>query len=207
MTGINSTNYGGNVKPSSVPNPTRKAVATYTGNASTALSTATNSSSVLYARRYMDWNRLTFAYHAAGSQDNTFDTHTGRVVTSQITADRQLLNLTALYGCAPRTYCQFCQPFGAPGNIFTLLSTALSTVVVNESRADVPRLIIINTGSIRFDLVQGPFTYDDSFIVSPFMDAFQFIPSVPYSISSVGFHLYSSRTSFANSSNSKCLPY
>ena len=31
-----------------------------------------------------------------------------------------------------------------------------------------------------FDLVKGPFTFDDSFIVSPFTDGFQFIHSVPY---------------------------
>jgi len=189
MTGVNSSNYHSSAKPLGVPNPTRRAVAASTGTASINSSSSTAPSSMLYARRYLDWNRLTFAYHAVGSQDNTFDTHTGRVVTSQISADRQHLNLTALYGCAPRTYCQFCQPFGAPGNIFTLLSTALSTVVVNESRADIPRLIIINTGSIRFDLVQGPFTYDDSFIVSPFEDAFQFIPNVPYNLASVGVHL------------------
>ena len=77
--------------------------------------------------------------------------------------------------------CQSCQPFGSDSNIFTgLLAPALAETVVNESRKDIPRLIIINTGSIRFDLVEGPFTYDDSFIVSPFADAFQFIPDVPY---------------------------
>jgi len=53
---------------------------------------------------------------------------------------------------------------------------------VNASRSTVPRYIIINTGSIRFDLVEGPFTYDDSFIVSPFTDAFQYIKNVPYSM-------------------------
>ena len=37
---------------------------------------------------------------------------------------------------------------------------------------------------IGFDLVKGPFTFDDSFIVSPFADGFQFIPSVPYTIAS-----------------------
>ncbi|TKA29953.1 hypothetical protein B0A49_13873, partial [Cryomyces minteri] len=75
-----------------------------------------------------------------------------------------------------------CKPFGAPGNIFPLLQTALAATVINQSRAGIPRLILINTGSIRFDLVKGPFTYDDSFIVSPFIDAFEFIPNVPYSI-------------------------
>jgi len=69
-------------------------------------------------------------------------------------------------------------------NIYSLLETALSAVVVNESRAEIPRFIIINTGSIRFDLVEGPFTYDDSFIVSPFTDGFQFLPEVPYELAS-----------------------
>ncbi|KAL8684919.1 MAG: hypothetical protein Q9218_008071, partial [Villophora microphyllina] len=62
--------------------------------------------------------------------------------------------------------------------------TALAATVINQTRADIPRLIIINTGSIRFDLVKGPFTFDDSFIVSPFDDAFQFIPNVPYTLAS-----------------------
>lgn len=48
------------------------------------------------------------------------------------------------------------------------------------ARQTVPRIIILNTGSIRFDLFQGQFTYDDSFIVSPFTDSFQFIPNVPF---------------------------
>jgi hypothetical protein len=73
----------------------------------------------------------------------------------------------------------------ADGNLFGLLQEALTTVVVNESRSDIPRIIIINTGSVRFDLAKGPFTYDDSFIVSPFKDAFLFIPDVPYAQASV----------------------
>lgn len=45
--------------------------------------------------------------------------------------------------------CQTCKKFGDDGNIFGLLTTALSAVVINETRATVPRIIIINTGSIR----------------------------------------------------------
>ncbi|KAI4122916.1 MAG: hypothetical protein LQ338_005549 [Usnochroma carphineum] len=182
MSGINSSTSKGNQKPRGVPNPTRKAV-----KLSNVTSTATSpfaTSDLVYSRRYLDWNRLTFEYHATGSQDSTFDYHSGQRVTADITQDRKQLNLTALYGCAPETYCQSCKPFGADGNIFGLLQTALAAIVVNESRADVPRLIIINTGSIRFDLVKGPFTFDDSFIVSPFQDAFQFIPDVPYNLAS-----------------------
>ena len=165
MSGIKSTSFKGNVNPHGVPNPTMKAVkvVTSTGSASATSASSTGtakisspSPSILYSRRYLDWNRVTFAYHVVGSQDQaSFDYHSGEKVTTEITAARKQLNLTAVYGCAPATYCQSCKPFGAEGNIFGLLPIALSTVVVNKSRADTPRLILINTGSIRFDLVKG----------------------------------------------------
>lgn len=155
MTGINSSTFRGNMKPPGVPNPTQPAVKVTLGNSITSENTT---SGLVYSRRYLDFNRLTFAYHAVGSQSNTFDYHSGERVTDLISTNRKQLNLTALYGCAPKTYCQYCKPFGADGNIFPLLATALSATVINQSRADVPRLIIINTGSVRFDLVKGPFT-------------------------------------------------
>ncbi|KIW04607.1 uncharacterized protein PV09_04355 [Verruconis gallopava] len=167
--------------PSGLPTPTQSAVVVATGKAAANLSLSTSPSSLKYARRYLDWNRLTFAFHATGSQDGTFDTQNGKAVTATISGARNQLNLTELYGCAPQTYCMYCKPFGDPGNIYTLIPTALAATVVNQTRKDTPRFIIINTGSIRFDLVQGPFTKDDSFIVSPFTDAFQYIQDVPYS--------------------------
>ena len=190
LSGIKSSNFTANMHPIGVPNPTTKAIRM---GASTATATAgfpsstvnASNSSLVYSRRYLDWNRLTFAYHAAGSQDSTFDTSGGLGVSNEITGIRKELNLTALYGCAPETYCFSCRPYGTDGNIFSsLLPVALGTTVINPTRTATPRFIIINTGSIRFDLVQGPFTYDDSFIVSPFTDGFQYIPNVPYSLAS-----------------------
>lgn len=158
MSGINSSSFKGNLKPRGVPNPTQKAIKIANATQSATSTVSSSKSSLVYSRRYLDWNRLTFAYHADKSQDNTFDLRSGLRVTKEIYTARKALNLTLLYGCAPETYCQFCKPFGAEGNIFGLIQEALATTVVNVSRADVPRLIIINTGSIRFDLVQGPFT-------------------------------------------------
>lgn len=166
MSGIKSDTYTGLMNPRGVPNPTR-------------LATNTSTTGLVYSRRYLDWNRLTFEYHATNSQASTFDLHSGLRVTGDITDARTDLNLSYLYGCAPATYCMSCQPFQAPGNIFSLVETALGAVVVNPTRTTIPRYIIVNTGSIRFDLVKGPFTYDDSFIVSPFTDAFQYV-NVPY---------------------------
>jgi 2',3'-cyclic-nucleotide 2'-phosphodiesterase (5'-nucleotidase family) len=179
ISGFNSTSYKAKT-PTGIPSPTRAAVVVQTGPAAANLSLSNTTSSLRYARRYLDWNRLTFEYHANGSQTSKFDTQTGVAATAQISAIRKQLNLTSVYGCAPQSWCMSCAPFGSSTNIYTLLSDALSTVVINQTRSSNPRLILINTGSIRFDLPQGPFTYDDSFIVSPFTDAFQFIPDVPY---------------------------
>lgn len=132
----------------------------------------------------MDWNRLTFEYHAVGSQVKDFDYHSGLRVTEEVTDTRELLKTNTLYGCAPQSWCFSCVPYGDPGNIFTLVPVALGATVVNTARASTPRIIIANTGSIRFDLFKGAFTYDDSFIVSPFTDGFQYIPNVPYALAS-----------------------
>lgn len=170
---------------------------------SAAPTASASASPYRWSRRYLDWNRLTFAFHATLSQNRPFDVDKGVTVSEEIFETRNQLNLTngSLFGCVPTTYCQFCKPIGDPGNINTFLPIALAATVINQTRKAIPRLIIINSGSvspifsrssahltdtwqIRFDLVQGPFTFDDSFIVSPFNDAFQYIPLVPYSIAS-----------------------
>ena len=174
MSGINSSTYTGSMTPKGVPHPSQPANST-TGVVPAAFK------NLKYFRRYLDWNRLTFAYHAAGSQSSTFNTSEGVKISNDILNLRKQLNLTALYGCAPQTWCIDCKPFGDPGSIYTVLSKALSATVINETRKDTPRIILLNTGSVRFDLVEGPFTFDDSFIVSPFNDTFQYIPDVPYS--------------------------
>lgn len=186
MSGIKSSSFHGKMKPRGVPNPTRRAIPVNsplptlgnsppatnatsqlpvtTGKPSSPSTTNSTGRSIsvsydmVYSRRYLDWNRLTFAFHAMRSQDQTFDSYNGRKVSNEITDARKTLNLTTLYGCAPKTYCQYCRPFGADGNIYNLLEIALGLTVINQERANIPRIIIINTGTIRFDLVQGPFT-------------------------------------------------
>lgn len=173
----NNSAYSGASAPAGVPHPSRKAT-----NTSTAPWT--------YARRYLDWNRLTFEYHASGSQTNfttdsaAFETASGVNTTEQIYDFRKELNLTAQLGCSPQLWCQSCAEFNSSGSIYNLLSQALSAAVVNETRADKARVNIVNTGSVRFDLHKGPFLYDDAFIVSPFVDIFVYIPDVPYSLAS-----------------------
>lgn len=127
-------------------------------------------------------NTLTFEYHAVGSQVKAFNTSKGLGVSQNITDYRKNLGLTSLYGCAPQTWCINCAPFMSNASIFSLTTTALAATIVTEERASTPRIIIANTGHIRFDLAQGPFDYDSSFIVSPFTDGFQYIPDVSWSL-------------------------
>ena len=189
LSGISSATCNATYYPAGVSNPTRPSLRkTPVANATAAAVPLTSDtpSSLRYARRYLDWNRLTFAWHAVGIQDGTFDTAPGEAVSANITSYRKALDLTTLYGCAPRTYCQHCRPFGDPGNLLSLVEAALAATVINESRKDVPRLIVVNSGSLRFDLVKGPFTYDDAFMVSPFKDGFQYLPDVSYDQAQVG---------------------
>ncbi|KAI1877996.1 uncharacterized protein JN550_000178 [Neoarthrinium moseri] len=167
-----SSGWRSTSNPKGVPNPSRKA-------------TVNSTSPYKYARRYLDWNRATFDFHAvSGKHEASFDTPLGEETTSAITTYREQLNLNKIYGCAPQSYCMTCTDFNSTGNIYPLLANALATVVVNETRKEIPRYIIANTGSIRFDLYKGPFTYDDFFIVSPFTDVFMYVPDVPCSLAS-----------------------
>lgn len=122
MSGINSSTSTAVQAPAGVPNPTR-------------LATNTSTSGLVYSRRYLDWNRLTFEYHATCSQDSTFDISNGVEVTGEIEELRTQLNLSSLYGCAPATYCASCASFGSEGSIFSLIPVALGATVINSSRS------------------------------------------------------------------------
>ena len=52
---------------------------------------------------------------------------------------------------------------------------------MNNTRADVPKIIIINTGSQRFDIYSGSFNRNDQWIVSDYASHFQYIDDVPFS--------------------------
>jgi 2',3'-cyclic-nucleotide 2'-phosphodiesterase (5'-nucleotidase family) len=75
----------------------------------------------LLDRRYVDWNRVSFAYHTGDldSRDTSspsvpasFDTPLGRKVTDDISKARHLLNLTHFLGCAREDYCFNCKKSG-----------------------------------------------------------------------------------------------
>jgi len=138
-------------------------------------------SSLSFHRRYID-NNLLGLYHHSGLNSTTFHTEHGRNVSAMITKARKELNLDYAFGCAPKSLWMSRAPYPSEDSIYSWLETEVfPDVVVNASRKDIPRLVIANTGVIRFDIFEGPFTIDSTYIVSPFTSKFVFIPDVAYS--------------------------
>ncbi|KAK0628608.1 Metallo-dependent phosphatase-like protein [Bombardia bombarda] len=137
-----------------------------------------------FNRRYIDNNLLGLYYHT-GLNDSTFPTEHGRNVSTAIAKARKELDLDHNFGCAPRDYWMTRTPYPHDSSIYTWLEKeVLPEVAVSPSRKDIPRLVILNTGAIRFDIFKGAFTRDTTYIVSPFLSVLKYIPDVPYDVAS-----------------------
>ena len=114
-------------------------------------------SSPNFARRYIDNNLYSFHHHT-GLNATTFPTDRGVAISKEIAGDRKILGLDKVYGCAPKDLWTSRAAFPGPDNIFSWLQDdVLPSQVEDELRKDQPRLIITNTGAIRFDIFKGEF--------------------------------------------------
>ncbi|KAK0655904.1 ser/thr protein phosphatase family-like protein [Cercophora newfieldiana] len=135
---------------------------------------------ITFSRRYIDTNLLGF-YHHTGLNGEAFETERGRNTSNMIAHARNNMRLEELYGCAPQSYWMTRFPYGHKNNLYTLLANKiLPYVAYDEQRVDIPRLVLINTGAMRFDIFKGRFTRDSMFNVSPFPNKFRYIPNMPY---------------------------
>lgn len=133
-----------------------------------------------FNRRYID-NNLYSYYHHTGLDSKSFHTSHGLNVSARISAARKALNLDSRFGCAPWDLWINRAPFPSKQSIFTWLQDQVfPDTVYDASRGNKPRLFIINTGALRFDVFQGPFTLDTTFTISPFNNKLQYIKDVPY---------------------------
>ncbi|QRW02858.1 vacuolar protein [Ceratobasidium sp. AG-Ba] len=134
-----------------------------------------NSSAPLsISRKYLDPNRNTYTYH---TQTKRFDTAKGKQITTGISTLAKAWNLTEKYGTAPQDYYLSRTPYPSNSSVLSLFVEKVipkALDIGNPARAGIPRTVIVNSGSQRFDLYAGPFTRNDQFIVSPFNDAFLF---------------------------------
>ncbi|KAH7634430.1 Metallo-dependent phosphatase-like protein [Sordaria sp. MPI-SDFR-AT-0083] len=137
-----------------------------------------------FHRRYIDNNLLGLYYHT-GLDESTFPTDHGRNVSQMIAQARKDLDLDYTFGCAPKDLWMTRAPYPSEDSIYTWLEKeVLPEIAINNDRKDVPRLVIMNTGAIRFDIFKGKFTRDTTYIISPFLSVLHYIPDVPYEVAS-----------------------
>jgi hypothetical protein len=138
------------------------------------------SQNLTFSRRYLDPNRVTFEYHTKRS-NQTFDTAQGKQITKGLEKLSKDFDLDYTYGTAPHDFTLSRNPYPSENSVLSLFATNATPVAltVNNTRASLDKVIIVNSGSQRFDLYAGPFTKNDQLVVSPFNDAFLFIPAVP----------------------------
>ncbi|KAI0013814.1 Metallo-dependent phosphatase-like protein [Xylariaceae sp. FL0662B] len=137
-----------------------------------------------FKRRYIDNNLFGLHYHT-GLNETTFPTEHGRNVSRKIAEARKALKLDDSFGCAPQDLWMSRAKYPSDASIFSWLEgQVLPDSIVNKERADIPRLAILNTGAIRFDIFKGAFTKDSTYLISPFTSKFNYIADVPYPVAS-----------------------
>ena len=136
--------------------------------------------SLSFSRMYID-NNLYSMYHHTGLNSSTFHSEKGRNISKAINQARSTLDLDDTFGCSRKDLWTNRAQYPSNDSIFSWLEERVLPEIVNDSsRAQVPRLVIVNTGAIRYDIFKGPFTKDSTFIVSPFTSGFRYIKDVPY---------------------------
>ncbi|KAH3679775.1 hypothetical protein WICMUC_000741 [Wickerhamomyces mucosus] len=137
----------------------------------------------IFNRRYIDFNRESFkhhlnkisSFHDLDFNQLEFDTEKGLSISSYITHARSQLNLTFIYGNIPKNYMMYEYPLDHEQNLYNLLRSEVLPLLSYTNDQVANRIILINSGSIRYDLFRGNFTKDTEFIVSPFKNKWEFI--------------------------------
>lgn len=137
-----------------------------------------------FSRSYIDFNIDSFLYHTNRSNIKEFKTEFGEEVSEEIVETRKLLGLDKIIGHVKSSnYYMDYVPLDHPKNLFKLITDKILYTLVPAGKGghSDERLIIINTGSVRYDLYKGPYTIDTQFIISPFENDWAKI-SLPKSI-------------------------
>jgi len=136
--------------------------------------------SMTFQRRYIDNNLFGYHYHT-GLNGTTLPTEHGKNVSTLIRKARKELDLDHSFGCAPKDLWLNRAPYPSNDSLLTWLETeVIPDIAVIPGRKDTPRLAIVNTGAIRFDIFKGAFTIDTTYIISPFTSKLRYIKDVPY---------------------------
>ncbi|AGO12865.1 AaceriADL392Wp [[Ashbya] aceris (nom. inval.)] len=129
-----------------------------------------------FSRSYIDFNLKSFTHHTGYENIEEFHTEKGKIVNAWIEELRYTLDLDAIYGYVPENYYLDAEPIDSPNNLYNFLtSKILPTLRSDVYDEKVSRFILINTGSMRYDLYKGNFTADIEYIVSPYQNDWKYI--------------------------------
>ncbi|KAI9652547.1 MAG: hypothetical protein M1831_006738 [Alyxoria varia] len=150
-----------------------------------------------FRRKYIDNNLFSLRHHSMRNE-LTFSTQRGLNVSAQIAAARKELDLDHRYGCAPRDLWVNRVPITSNSSLYKWLGEEVIPNAISEERKKnhtvpfiasgkdpkiLPKIVLTNTGALRFDIFQGPFTKDTTYLVSPFTSGFRYLVNpIPYAI-------------------------
>jgi len=136
-----------------------------------------------FARRYIDANTRNLAFHAGLHSAAALVTDKERFIRRLMRMISRAWGLDELQGVVPEDYYLERFQYGHVQSLLSLLSDHVLPTVVRPSeptRSNVSSLILINSFSQRHDVLMGPFTTNEKYIVSPFRDRFKYIRDVPW---------------------------
>ncbi|KAK0525526.1 hypothetical protein OC834_005142 [Tilletia horrida] len=136
-----------------------------------------------FARRYIDANVRNFAFHAGLSSAKELVTDKELFIRRVMQMISRAWGLDTLHGVVPTDYFLDRFPKGHAQSLLSLLADHVLPTVVRPSepsRTNVSSLILINSFSQRHDVLVGPFTTNEQYIVSPYRDRFKYIKDVPW---------------------------
>ncbi|KAF4550906.1 Calcineurin-like phosphoesterase-like protein 10 [Elsinoe fawcettii] len=141
-------------------------------------------SSPKFERLYIDNNLYSLHAHS-GYNASTFTTDAGKNVTNAIAEARKALDLDKPYGCAPQTYWLSRAPYPSKESLLTWLDTEVlpwigENITTSDEKDVRPAIVLSNSGAMRFDIFEGPFTIDTTFLLSPFTSGVRRLKDVPY---------------------------
>lgn len=127
-----------------------------------------------FFRSYIDFDVNLFRFHTSINKHEVFDTEKGLAIKNELQNARNILNLDSVIGNVTKfNYYMDYVPLTNKNNIYNLLTNKVLPTLKPDSNlteTQEQRIIIINTGSVRYDLYKGPYTVDTHYIVSPFQN-------------------------------------
>lgn len=132
------------------------------------------------SRSYIDFHIDGLKFHASHDPDQSkWDTALGKSLTRQLSRIKKKLDLKEVYGCVPENYYTNGAKFPGSSSLLSLIADeVLPTLNGTAEGATGDRVIITNTGGLRFDLLKGPYTRNTGFVVSPFPNNWVYLPNI-----------------------------